>query len=328
MLGIRRREFIAALGVAAAWPLAARAQQSAMPVVGYLNITAASSDAPYTAAFKQGLSETGYVEGKNVAIEYRYTEHQFDRLSALAADLIRRRPAVIYAGGPPSVRALKAQSATIAIVFVMGEDPVKEGLVASLNRPGGNVTGVSFFTNQLFPKRLQLLHEIVPKPAPLALLVNSDNPNAEPDAEDARAAAVALGRELLVLTANNGRAIDQAFLALVQRRVGGLVVGVDGLFVDRRDQLFALAARHAIPAMYERREYAVAGGLMSYGANWQEQVRQAGIYVGRILKGEKPADLPVLQATKFEFVLNLRIAKVLDLAIPPGVLAIADEVIE
>jgi putative ABC transport system substrate-binding protein len=274
------------------------------------------------------LSEAGFVEGKNVAIESRFTENQFDRLPALAADLVRRRPAVIYAVGPPSVRAVKAQSATIPIVFRMGEDPVKEGLVASLNRPGGNVTGVSFFTNQLFPKRLQLLHEIVPKPATLALLVNPDNPNAEPDSEDARTAAVALGRELLVLTANTGRGIGDAFLSLVQRQVGALIVGVDGLFFNRRDQIFALATRYAIPAMYERREYPETGGLMSYGTNWQEQDRQCGIYVARILKGEKPADLPVLQATKFEFVLNLRIAKVLDLTIPPGVLAIADEVIE
>jgi putative ABC transport system substrate-binding protein len=325
---IQRREFITLLGGAAAWPITARAQQPPTPVVGYLALASATSSAQLVAAFKRGLSEAGFVEGKNITIEYGYTENQFDRLPALAADLVRRRPAVIFAAGPPSVRALKAQSTTIPVVFRMGEDPVKEGLVASFNRPGGNITGVSYFTNQLFSKRLQLLHEIVPKPAPLALLVNPDNPNAEPDSEDARAAAVALGRDLFVLTANNGRAIAEAFLALVQRRVGGLSVGVDGLFFDRHDQIFALAARNAIPAIYERREYAVAGGLMSYGANLPEGDRQAGIYVGRILKGEKPADLPVFQATKFEFVLNLRIAKVLDLAIPPGVLAIADEVIE
>jgi putative ABC transport system substrate-binding protein len=283
---------------------------------------------PRATAFKRGLSETGYIEGQNITVEYRYTDNQFDRLPSLAADLVRRKPAVIYAAGPPSVRALKAQTATIPIVFTMGEDPVKEGLVASLNRPGGNITGVSYFSNQLFPKRLQLLHEMVSKSAALALLVNPDNPNAEPDSQDARIAAAALGREFLVLKASTGRGIDEAFVTLVQRRVGGLIVGVDGLFVDRSDQIFALAIRHAIPVLYDRREFPIAGGLMSYGAPFQEASRQAGIYTGRILKGEKPGDLPVVQATKFEFVINLRIAKVLDLAIPPGVLAIADEVIE
>jgi putative ABC transport system substrate-binding protein len=210
----------------------------------------------------------------------------------------------------------------------MGEDPVKEGLVASLNRPGANITGFSGFTNLLFPKRLQLLNEVVPKPAALALLVNPDNPNAEPDSRDAQAAAAALGRELHVVTANNGRGIAEAFAALVRQSVGGLMVGVDGLFMDRSDQIFALATRHAMPVIYERREYPERGGLMSYGTSDPENYRQCGIYVGRILKGEKPADLPVLQATKFEFVLNLRIAEVLNIAIPPGVLAIADEVIE
>jgi putative ABC transport system substrate-binding protein len=210
----------------------------------------------------------------------------------------------------------------------MGEDPVKEGLVVSLNHPGGNITGISGFSNLLFPKRLQLLHEIVPGPAALALLVNPDNPNAEPVSKEAQAAAVALGRELHVLAANNERGIEEAFAALVERWVRGLIVGVDGLFVERRDQIFALAVRHVLPAIYERREYPDAGGLMSYGTNYREQSRQVGVYAGRILKGEKPSDLPVLQATKFEFVINLRIAKVLGLAIPSGVLAIADEVIE
>ena len=325
---MKRREFIALLGAAAASPLAARAQQGAMPVAGYLTLGSATAAVPRVTAFKQGLSETGYVEGRNVAIEYRYAENQFDRLPALAADLVRQKPAVIFALGPPSVRAVKAHTATIPVVFVAGEDPVKEGLVASLNRPGGNVTGVSFFTNLLIAKRLQLLNEIVLRPVALALLVNPNNPNAEPDSQDAREAAVALERELHVLTASTGRGIEEAFAAIVQRRVGGLIVGVDGVFLDRRDQLFALAARHAIPAIYEKREYPVTGGLMSYGANDGEVGRQSGIYVGRILKGEKPADLPVLQATKYEFVINLRIAKVLGLAIPSGVLAIADEVIE
>jgi putative ABC transport system substrate-binding protein len=210
----------------------------------------------------------------------------------------------------------------------MGEDPVKDGLVASFDRPGENITGVSSFQNLLFPKRLQLLHEVVPRPAALAFLVNPDNPNAEPDSQDVRTAAAALGRELLVLTATNEHGLEEAFATLVQRRVGGLIVGVSGLFVDRRDQVFALAARHAIPAMYDRREFPDAGGLMSYGTNDRENFRQCGIYVGRILRGEKPSDLPVVQSTRFEFVINLRIAKVLGLEIPPGVLAIADEVNE
>jgi putative ABC transport system substrate-binding protein len=210
----------------------------------------------------------------------------------------------------------------------MGEDPVKEGLVVSLNHPGENITGISGFSNLLFPKRLQLLHEIVPKPAALAFLVNPDNPNAEPDSKEARAAAVALGRELHVLAANNERGIEEALAASVERRVRGLIVGVDGLFLERRDQIFALAVRYGLAAIYERREYPDAGGLMSYGTNYREQSRQGGVYVGRILKGKKPGDLPVLLATKFEFVINLRIAKVLGLTIPPGVLAIVDEVIE
>jgi putative ABC transport system substrate-binding protein len=325
---VNRRGFITLLGGAAVWPLAARAQQPPMPVIGYLSLGSAAAMAPRVAAFKQGLSGTGHVEGQNIAIEYRYAEGQYDRLPALAADLVRRDPAVIYAAGPPSVRAIKAHTATIPIVFAMGEDPVKEGLVASLNRPGGNITGFSRFTNLLFAKRLQLLNEIVPRPTALAMLVNPNNPNAEPDSQDARDAAVALRRDLHVVTASTERGIEEAFAVLVQRRVGGLMVGVDESFLDRRGQIFALAAQHAIPAIYERREYAAAGGLMSYGDNEREPNRQCGIYVGRILKGEKPANLPVLQATKFEFVINLKTAAALHLEIPPGVLAIADEVIE
>ena len=324
---IRRRELIAGLGGAAAWPLAARAQQP-LSVIGYLAPGSAAGNVARLPAFKQGLRETGHVEGQNIALEYRYAGNQYDRLPALAADLVRRKPAVIFAFGLSAAQAVKAQTATIPIVFRMGEDPVKESLVASLNRPGGNITGFSGFGNLLFPKRLQLLNEIVRKPAPLALLVNPDNPNAEPDTRDTQAAAIALGRELLALTASTGRGIEEAFLALAQRRAGGLIVGVDPMFFDRRDQIFALAVRRAIPAIYERRDYPVAGGLMSYGTNEDEQFRLCGIYLGRILNGEKPADLPVLQATKFEFVINLRIAKVLGLDIPPGVLAIADEIIE
>jgi putative ABC transport system substrate-binding protein len=299
-----------------------------MPLVGYLSLGSAATFAPRVAAFKRGLGETGFIEGQNVWIEYRWVEGQFERLPAQADDLVRRKPTVIYAGGPPSVRALRARTQTIPIVFSMGEDPVKEGLVASMNRPGANITGMSGFGNQLFPKRLQLLNEIVPAPTPIALVVNPDNPNAEPDAGEARAAAIGLRRELHVVTASTENEIEAAFASIVERGVGGLLVGVDPFFIDRRDQLFALAARHAIPAIYDRREYAVAGGLMSYGANEREQSREVGVYVGRILKGEKPGDLPVLQVTKLELVLNLRIAKVLGLTIPPGVLAIADEVIE
>jgi putative ABC transport system substrate-binding protein len=327
---MRRRDFITLLGgAAAAWPLAARAQQAAVPLVGYIALrTAAAEGSSRVLGFKQGLSQTGYAEGQNVAIEYRYAGGEFDRLPALAEDLVRRRPAALMAVGPPSVRALKARTATIPIVFQMGEDPVKEGLVASFNRPGENITGLSSFQNLLFPKRLQLLHEIVPRPAALAFLANPNNPNAEPDLQDTRTAAAMFGRELLSLTASSADGLEDVFAAMVQRRVGGLIVGVDGLFFDRRDQIFALAARHTIPAIYESREYPVAGGLMSYGTNDRENFRQCGIYVGRILRGEKPSELPVVQSTRFEFVINSRIAKVLGLEIPPGVVAIADEVIE
>ena len=329
MHGIRRRDFITLLGGATAWPLAARAQQPAMPLVGYLSLNSAAAEAPSRVpGFKLGLSQIGYIEGQNVTIEYRYLDGQYDRLPALAEDLVRRKPAAIQAGGLPTVRTLKAHTATIPIVFHVGEDPVKEGLVANFNRPEGNITGVSSFQNLMFSKRLQLLNEIVPRPTELAILVNPNNPNAEPDSRDAQTAAAALGRGLLVLNASGERGIEEAFAALVQRHVGGLIVGVDGLFLDRRDQMFALASRHAIPAIYDRREFPVGGGLMSYGTNDRENFRQCGIYVGRILKGEKPSDLPVVQSTRFEFVINLRIAKVLRLSIPPGVLAIADEVIE
>jgi putative ABC transport system substrate-binding protein len=326
---MRRREFITLVGGAAAWPLAVRAQQPAMAVVEYLSQNSAGADgSSRVPGFKQGLSQTGYVEGQNVTIEYRYLEGRFERLPALAEDVIRRKPTAIMASGPSWVRALKGRTATIAIVFAMGEDPVKEGLVASLNRPGENITGVSSFQNLLFPKRLQLLHEIVPRPAALAFLVNPNNPNAEPDSQDTRTAATALGRELVILTASSERGLEEAFATLVRRRVGGLIVGADGLFVDRRDQVFALAARHAIPAIYDRREFPEAGGLMSYGTNDRENYRQCGIYVGRILTREKPSNLPVMQSTRSEFLINLRIAKVLGLEIPPGVLAVVDEAIE
>jgi putative ABC transport system substrate-binding protein len=258
---MQRREFITLVVGAAAWPLEASAQQPKMPLVGYLAIGSAGAEgSSRVQGFKQGLTQTGYVEGQNVTIEYRFAESQFDRIPALAADLVRRKPAAIMAGGPPSVRALKDRTATIPIVFAMGEHPVKEGLVTSLNRPGENITGVSSFSNLLFSQRLRLLHEIVPGPAELAILVNPNNPNAEPDSQDARTAAAALGREFLVVTANSERGLQEAFATLVQRHVGGLIVGVDGLFVDRRDQIFALAARYTIPAIYDRHEFPEAGG--------------------------------------------------------------------
>jgi putative ABC transport system substrate-binding protein len=328
MLGIRRREFISLFGGAAAWPIAARAQQRPMPVIGVLHMAYPHSSAPMVAAFRQGLGETGFVEGRNVSIEYRWAEGQLERIPTLAADLVQRQVAVIFTGGPPPVRALKTLTTTIPVVFIMGEDPVKEGLVASLNRPGGNVTGYSHFTNLLFGKRLRLLHECVPKDAAFGFLVNPENPNAEPDTKDAQIAADALGRQLHVFKAKTERDFDPAFEHMGRLRVGGLCVNTDGLFIDRREQIIALAERRSIPAIYDQREFPVEGGLMSYGASQVDSWRQGGIYVGRILKGEKPGDLPVQQSTKFDFVINLKTAKALGIDIPPGILAIVDEVIE
>jgi putative ABC transport system substrate-binding protein len=326
---MQRREFIAGLGNSVAWPLVARAQQLAMPVIGFLVITSPGASAPLVAAFRRGLSEAGYVDGRNVAIDLRSAEGQFDRLPALAADLVRHQVAVIFTnGGPVGIRALTVQTATIPIIFAMGEDPVNEGLVASLNRPGGNVTGFVSLANQLNSKRLSLLHDTVPKSKVFAFLVNSNHPNAETEIKEAQGAAAAMRLKLLVLTASMERSVETAFGAMVQQRVGGLSVSRDPSFIDRREQLAALTARHGIPAIYDRRDFPVAGGLMSYGTSDTDAWRQCGIYTGRILKGEKPADLPVQQSTKFEFVINLKTAKALGLKIPPGVLAIADEVIE
>jgi putative ABC transport system substrate-binding protein len=325
---VRRREFIAGLGSAAVWPLVARAQQPALPVVGFLGQGTAAAAQSRLDAVQQGLSEVGFIEGRNVAIEGRFAEGQFDRLPALAADLVRRQVAVIVANGPAPARVAKAQSSTIPIVFGMGEDPVKESLVASLNRPGGNITGYTNFSNRLLGKRMGLLREIVPNATKLALLVNPNNPNAEPDVKDAQASAVALGRQLRGLRAKTERDFEGAFTAMVQEQVGGLLVGVDALFELNREQLAALALRHGIPAIFPRREYPDSGGLMSYDASTVEMYRQVGIYTGRILKGEKPANLPVLQATKFELVINLKTAKALGLTIPETLLATADEVIQ
>jgi putative tryptophan/tyrosine transport system substrate-binding protein len=325
---MRRREFILGLGSAATWPLAARAQQPAMPVVGYLGSRSAESDAPFLGAFRQGLGEVGYVEGRNVRIEYRWAEAQLRRLPALAADLVQLRPAVIVTAGGPAAPAAKAATSSIPIVFSTGSDPVGVGLVASMNRPGGNLTGVTNFSRALGSKRVELMRQLLPKASALAVLANPDSPDAAYQTMDVQAAARAVGWEVLVLNAHTDREIDSAFASMVEHRVGGLMVNVDGFFFTRRDYIIARAARHSIPTFYGLGEFPPAGGLISYSTSFTQIYQQVGVYAARILNGEKPADLPVLQPTRFELVINMRTAKALGLDVPPALLAIADEVIE
>jgi putative tryptophan/tyrosine transport system substrate-binding protein len=330
---IERRKFLATLGGAATWPLAARAQQPTMPVIGFLSGYPAESFAPetqpYAAAFRQGLSETGYSDGHNVTIEYRWAENQPSRLPVLAAELVRRKVAVIAAtGGTASALAAKAATATIPIVFTGGSDPVAIGLVASLNRPGGNVTGVTFLANVLAAKRVELVNDVVPRASLIGLLVNPDNPNAASETSDMETATRAIGKQSVLLRASTDRQLDAAFTSLVEQRANALAIAGDTFFLSRREQLVALVARYAIPASYPSREFVVAGGLMSYGASITDMYRLAGVYTGRILKGEEPANLPVMQPTKFELTINLKTAKAFGLQIPDKLLAIADEVIE
>jgi len=327
---IRRREFIAALGgTAAVWPLAARAQQSAMPVVGLLTARAAG-DAPHLlAGFRQGLQNTGFVERQTMAIEYRFAENQNERLPALAADLVDRQVTVIAALTTPAALAAKAATTTIPVVFETGGDPIQLGLVASLNRPGGNITGVTNLARETVAKRVGLLHELLPRAARFAALVNPNTPLfAEASIKETQAAAVAIGRQLEILTASNDGEIDSAFMSIAQKRVEALLILPDNLFSTRRVQLAIQAARHGVPAIYYDRAHAEAGGLMSYGANIADAYRQTGVYVGRVLKGEKPANMPVLQPTKFELVINMHTARAFGITVPPTLLAVADELIE
>jgi putative tryptophan/tyrosine transport system substrate-binding protein len=325
---MERRDFMLLLvGAAIAWPLAGRAQRKAMPVIGYLSVSSPGPSAPFLAAFRQGLSDAGYVEGQNVSIEYRWAEGSYDRLPAMAADLVGRKVDLIATSGGAPALAAKSATSTIPIVFNVG-DPVGEGMVASLGRPGGNLTGVSLLISEMMPKRLELMSELVPQARVIALLVNPGAPNVERTIRDMQEAARVKRVQLDILKAGSEGEIDAQFAALVQRRAGALVVSTDPFFTSRREQLVALALRHAMPAMYYWREFPLAGGLISYGPSLTDAHRQVGTYTGKILKGSKPADLPVQQSTTFELVINLKTAKALGLAVPPSLLARADEVIE
>jgi putative ABC transport system substrate-binding protein len=328
---MRRRDFISLIGSPAiAWPLAARAQQSSTPVIGFLSLYQPANASPLIAAFHKGLAAAGYVDGQNVAVEYRWAEDQYERLSALAGDLARRQVAVIVAsGGEASALAAQSATTTIPVVFSTNGDPVRLGLVASLNRPGGNMTGVSLLTNaEMLGKRLELLHMLRPNAATLGLLINARSVNAESEALGVQAAAQAIGQQLVVDSVGSDDDLDRAYAELVQGRIEGLLVQSDPLFFNLRNQIVTLAARHALPAIFGRREYVAAGGLISYGSDITDAYRQQGVYAGRILKGEKPSDLPVVQPTKFELVINLKTARALGLELPPTLLALADEVIE
>jgi ABC-type uncharacterized transport system substrate-binding protein len=325
----KRREFITLLGGAAAWPLAARAQQPALPVIGYLYSGAAETSAPWAAAFRSGLNDVGFFEGRNVEIEYRWANNEPERLPGLAADLVRRRVTVIVSPGiTEAALAAKAATATIPIVFRTGGDPVELGLVASLNRPGGNVTGVNAMSQETGTKRLGLLHELLPGAMRFAVLANTKDPNAERSIKELQAAASAIGRPIEIFGASSNREIDIAFASLVQKRPDALLVDCQGLLNNRRVQIVTQATRHALPAIYCLREFAEIGGLMSYGASATDQFRLTGVYAGRVLKGEKPAEMPILRASKFELVINLQTAKVLGTDIPTTLIARADEVIE
>jgi putative ABC transport system substrate-binding protein len=325
---MKRRAFIAALGGAAAWPLVARGQQPGMPVIGVLNSETFESEAERIAAFRQGLKESGFVEGQNVAIEFAWAKGQYDRLPDLAADLVRRHVAVIVAIALPTALAAKATNSTTPIVFASGGDPVQAGLVDSLNRPSGNVTGVSLFNVALEGKRVGLLLELIPAASTIGVIENPNNPRADFDITEVQRAVRALGKQILIAKAADERDLDGAFATLVQRGARALLIPAEPLFISRREQLVRLAARYAVPAIYEIREFVAAGGLISYGVNAADAYRQVGLYTGQVLKGVKPADLPIQQPTKFELVVNLKTAKALGLTIPQSLLATANEVIE